>query len=36
MMMFVLSPSVAATNTSARSIPAAVRASISSPVPTVN
>src|SRR3954452_6050913 len=34
--MFVLSPSVAATKASARSIPAACNASISSPVPTVN
>ena len=34
--MFVLSPSVEATNASARSIPAARSASISSPVPTVN
>ena len=35
MTMLVLSPSVEATNTSARSIPAAVSASISSAVPTV-
>ena len=35
MTMFVLSPSVAATKTSARSIPAAISASISSAVPTV-
>ncbi len=34
--MFVLSPSVEAMNASARSMPAAVNASSSSPVPTVN
>src|SRR5204863_3948840 len=34
--MFVLSPSVEATNASARSIPASSSASISRPVPTVN
>src|SRR4051794_38600262 len=36
MTMFVLSPSVEAMNASARSIPAAISASSSSPVPTVN
>ena len=34
--MFVLSPSVEQTTTSARSMPASVRASTSSAVPTVN
>ncbi len=36
MMRFVLSPPVEAMNTSARSIPAPIKASISSAVPTVN